>query len=247
MSLAGQVALVTGAARGIGRAVALALGQEGAAVAVNYARSADAAEAVAAEIRALGGDAVALQADVSLPEECRRLVEEVVGRWGRLDILVNNAGITRDTLLVRMRDEDWLQVLSTNLGGVFHCTREAARVMLRQRSGRIINVASVAAFAGNPGQANYAAAKAGVIGFTRVVARELGSRGITVNAVAPGYVETDMTRPLPDRLKEEVMARIPVGRFGQPEDVAAAVLFLASPSAGYITGQTLVVDGGLTA
>ncbi len=247
MLLAGQGALVTGAGRGIGRAVALALAREGARVTVNYARRAEEAEETAAAIRAAGGEAEVVQADVSRPEDCRRLVEAAAARWGRLDVLVNNAGITRDALLLRMKDEDWEEVLATNLGGVYRCTREAARLMLRQRSGRIVNVASVAAFAGNPGQANYAAAKGGVIAFTRVVARELGSRGVTVNAVAPGYVETDMTRPLPERLKDEVLARVPLGRFGRPEDVAAAVLFLASPAAGYITGQTLVVDGGLTA
>ncbi len=247
MFLAGQGALVTGAGRGIGRAVALALAGEGARVAVNYARRGAEAEETAAAIRAAGGEAEVIQGDVSRPEDCRRLVEAAAARWGGLHILVNNAGITRDTLLLRMRDEDWEEVLATNLGGVFRCTREAARIMLRQRSGRIVNVASVAAFAGNPGQANYAAAKAGVIAFTRVVARELGSRGVTVNAVAPGYIETDMTRPLPERLKEEVLARVPLGRFGSPADVAAAVLFLVSPAAGYITGQTLVVDGGLTA
>lgn len=242
-----RVALVTGGSRGIGRAIALALAEAGAGVAVNYASGAAAAEGVVREIEALGRRALAVQADVSGQAAGDRLVEAVVGGLGRLDILVNNAGITRDGLLIRMKEQDWDDVLGTNLKGMFNCTRAAAKVMMKQREGRIINIASVAAFAGNPGQCNYAAAKAGVIGFTRVVARELGSRGIRVNAIAPGYITTDMTAGLPDKLKEEILARIPAGRFGVPEDIARVAVFLASPAAEYITGQTIVVDGGLTA
>ncbi len=199
------------------------------------------------EIAAAGGEALALEADVSDYAAGERLVEAVAERFGRLDILVNNAGITRDALLLRMKEQEWDEVLQTNLKGMFNCSRAAARIMVRQRSGRIINVASVAGISGNAGQANYAAAKAGVIGFTKVVAKELGSRGITVNAIAPGYITTDMTADLPEKLKAMVLERVPLGRFGEPEDVAQVALFLASPAAGYITGQTIVVDGGLTA
>ena len=247
MLLHGQVALVTGGSRGIGRAIALALAANGARVALNYVRGAEAAEAVAAEIAARGGEAVALQADVGDFQAAEGLVAAVEGRFGRLDILVNNAGVTRDTLLLRMKESDWDDVIRTNLKGAFNCARAAARLMLRQRYGRIINISSVAAFFAHPGQANYAAAKAGIVGFTRALARELGSRGITVNAVAPGFITTDMTDVLPEAFKEEVRAHIPAGRFGTPEDVAQAVLFLASPASGYVTGHTLVVDGGLTA
>lgn len=247
MLLIDRVALVTGGSRGIGRAVALALAAQGARVAVNYARNAEAAEEVVREITRNGGEAVALQADVADFAAGEALVGAVEARFGRLDVLVNNAGITRDTLLMRMKESDWDDVIHTNLKGMFNCTRAAVRLMVKQRQGRVINIASVSAFAGNPGQANYAAAKAGVIGFTRVLAKEVGSRGVTVNAVAPGFITTDMTAVLPDRVKEEVLARVPAGRFGDPEDVAHAVVFLASPASGYITGQTIVVDGGLTA
>ncbi len=247
MLLHGQVALVTGASRGIGRAVALALAAGGARVALNYARNAQAAEAVVAEIAAQGGEAVAIQADVSDFAAGERLVGAVEARFGRLDILVNNAGITRDTLLLRMKESDWDEVIQTNLKGIFNCTRAAAKLMVKQRYGRIINIASVAALVGSPGQSNYAAAKAGAIGITRVLAKELGSRGITVNAIAPGFITTDMTAVLPEKFKEEILSRVPAGRFGSPEEVAHAVAFLASPASGYITGQTIVVDGGLTA
>ncbi len=242
--LQGQVALVTGASRGIGRAIALALAAAGAQVVVNYARSGEAAEALVAQIVADGGSALALQADVSQADQVEALVNGTLEKFGRIDILVNNAGITRDTLLLRMKPEDWQAVIDLNLTGVFLCTRAVAKGMLKQRSGRIINIASVAGQMGNPGQANYSAAKAGVIGFTKTVAKELASRGITVNAVAPGFIETDMTGELSNT--EDILKFIPLGRFGQPEDIAGMVRFLAAdPAAAYITGQVFNVDGGM--
>lgn len=241
--LRGQVAIVTGASRGIGRAVALAFAAEGANVAVNYASSSTAAEEVVAEITGAGGNAVALQADVSKADQVDALVNAVMEKWSRVDILVNNAGITRDTLLLRMKPEDWQAVIDLNLTGVFLCTRAASKIMLKQRSGRIINISSVAGQMGNPGQANYSAAKAGVIGFTKTVAKELASRGITVNAVAPGFIATDMTSNLKS---EEILKFIPLGRYGQPEEIAGMVRFLAADaSAAYITGQVFNVDGGM--
>jgi 3-oxoacyl-[acyl-carrier protein] reductase len=243
-SLQGSVALVTGASRGIGRAVAVALAAEGAQVVVNYASSSGAAEDLVAQITAAGGSAVALQADVSKVDQVETLIGTVLEKFGRIDILVNNAGITRDTLLLRMKPEDWQAVIDLNLTGVFLCTRAVAKPMLKQRSGRIINIASVAGQMGNPGQANYSAAKAGVIGFTKTVAKELSSRGVTVNAVAPGFIETDMTSDLPNT--EEILKFIPLGRFGKPEDIAGMVRFLAAdPAAAYITGQVFNVDGGM--
>jgi 3-oxoacyl-[acyl-carrier protein] reductase len=241
--LQGRVAIVTGASRGIGRAIALALAAEGANVAVNYARSSTAADEVVAKIQALGGEAIALQADVSQAEAVEAMVNAIQKQWGRVDILVNNAGITRDTLLLRMKPDDWQAVIDLNLTGVFLCTRIVSKIMLKQRSGRIVNIASVAGQMGNPGQANYSAAKAGVIGFTKTVAKELASRGITVNAVAPGFIETDMTHNLqPD----EILKLIPLGTFGQPEHIAGTVCFLvADPAACYITGQVINVDGGM--
>ncbi|MCP9827571.1 MULTISPECIES: 3-oxoacyl-[acyl-carrier-protein] reductase [unclassified Synechococcus] len=241
--LADQVALVTGASRGIGRAIALELAAAGAEVVVNYAASATAAEAVVEAITAAGGRAYALAADVSVEEQVDALVKAVLERSGRLDVLVNNAGITRDGLLLRMKTSDWQSVIDLNLTGVFLCTRAVSRSMLKARSGRIINITSVVGLVGNPGQANYSAAKAGVIGFTRSTAAEFASRGITVNAVAPGFIATDMTSELN---QEPILAAIPLGRMGQPEEVAGAVRFLAAdPAAAYITGQVLQVDGGM--
>ncbi len=241
--LEGKVAIVTGASRGIGKATALALATEGAAVVVNYASSSGAADAVVAEIQAMGGQAIAVKADVSKEPEVEEMFATAIAQFSRVDVLVNNAGITRDTLLLRMKLEDWQAVIDLNLTGVFLCTRAASKIMLKQKSGRIINITSVAGQMGNPGQANYSAAKAGVIGFTRTVARELASRGITVNAVAPGFIATDMTN---DLKAEPILAMIPLSRYGQPEDIAGMIQFLAAtPAAGYITGQVFNVDGGM--
>jgi 3-oxoacyl-[acyl-carrier protein] reductase len=241
--IAGQVALVTGASRGIGRAIALALAAEGARVVVNYASSQDAADGVVAEIVAGGGEAIAVKADVSVEAEVEAMVARAIEGFGRIDVLVNNAGITKDTLLLRMKAEDWNRVINLNLSGVFLCTRSVSKIMLKQKSGRIINISSVVGEMGNAGQSNYAAAKAGVIGFTKSVAKELASRGITVNAVAPGFIATDMTHGLN---AEGIIAHIPLGRLGAADEVAGAVRFLAAdPAAAYITGQTLNVDGGM--
>ena len=241
--MTGQTAIVTGASRGIGRAVALTLAEAGADVVVNYASSPDAAEAVVAEITAAGGKAYALQANVADEEAVEGLIKTVLERSARIDVLVNNAGITRDGLLMRMKTEDWQAVINLNLTGVFLCTRAVTRPMLKQKSGRIINITSVVGLMGNAGQANYAAAKAGVVGLTRSAAKEMASRGITVNAVAPGFIATDMTKNLN---AEGILAAIPLGQFGTPEQVAGAVRFLAAdPAAAYITGQVLQVDGGM--
>lgn len=244
--LEGKVALVTGASRGIGAAVALRLAEEGAAVAVNYAGSKAAADAVVANIEAAGGKAVALQADVSDSAACQALVESVIETLGGLDVVVNNAGIARDGLVVRMSDEDWAAVIDTNLSGVFAITRAAAKPLMKQRSGSIINITSVIGLVGNAGQANYAAAKAGVIGLTKSVARELAPRGIRVNAIAPGFIRTDMTAELSEAVCDAAKQQIAMREFGDPADIAAAVAFFASDDARYVTGQTLAVDGGMT-
>ena len=243
--LKGKVAVVTGASRGIGRAVALKLAGEGATVIVNYNGSKERAEEVKKEIEAAGGKAEVYQCNVSDFEKCQAFIQDVIKTYGRLDILVNNAGITRDGLLMKMSEADFDSVIETNLKGTFNTIRFASRQMLRQRSGRIINMSSVVGIAGNAGQANYASSKAGVIGLTKAVARELASRGITVNAIAPGFIETEMTEVLSDAVKEASVAQIPLGRFGKPEDIAKTAAFLASDDAGYITGQVIQVDGGM--
>lgn len=246
MVLANRVAIVTGASGALGRAIATALAAEGAAVVINYVRAREAAEALQEEIQGAGGQALVVQADVATEEGAEQLVKATLDRFGRVDILVNNAGINRDNLLMRMKAEDWDAVLDTNLRGVFLCTKAVTRPMLKARYGRIINIGSVSGLLGNAGQANYAAAKAGMIGFTRAVARELGSRGITVNVVSPGAIDAGMLLELSEEQRESFRRQIPLERFGRPEDVAAAVLFLAGPGGDYITGQTLAVDGGLT-
>lgn len=241
--LVDRVAIITGASRGIGRAMALAFAAEGANVVVNYASSSNAAQEVVAAITEAGGTAIAQQADVSKLEQVDALVNQTLEKFGRIDILVNNAGITRDTLLLRMKPEDWQAVIDLNLTGVFYCTRAVSKIMLKQKSGRIINIASVAGQMGNPGQANYSAAKAGVIGFTKTVAKELAPRGITVNAIAPGFISTDMTS---DLKSEEILKYIPLGRYGEPEEIAGMARFLAADAAAaYITGQVFNVDGGM--
>ena len=238
------IAIVTGASRGIGRAIAFSLALSGAKVAVNYARSAAAAEEVVSEIATQGGEALAVQGDMAVEAEVESLFKTVMDRWGRVDILVNNAGITRDGLLMRMKTQDWQTVIDLNLTGVFLCSRAASKIMLKQRSGRVINIASVVGEVGNPGQANYSAAKGAVIALTKTTARELATRGVTVNAVAPGFIATDMTENL--KGTEEILKSIPLGRYGQPEEVAGMVRFLAlDPAAAYITGQTFNVDGGM--
>jgi 3-oxoacyl-[acyl-carrier protein] reductase len=240
-----KVALVTGASRGIGRAIALQLAEAGADVVVNYAGSEDAAQDVVKQIEALGRKAIKLKADVSSLQEAEDLVKQTIEAFGKIDILVNNAGITRDNLIMRMKEEEFDQVIATNLKGVFNCIKAVTRPMMKQRSGRIINISSVVGVLGNPGQANYVAAKAGVIGLTKATARELATRGITVNAVAPGFIETDMTDKLSGDTRENLLKQIPLERLGQPEDVAKAVRYLASDDASYLTGQTIHVDGGM--
>lgn len=245
MLLDGQVVLVTGGSRGIGRAVALACAREGAHVVINYAGNVKAAQSVVEEISDMGRKCLAVQADVSKAADVERLVEESLADFGKIDVLVNNAGITRDGLLMRMKEEDWDAVLETNLKGIYLCTKAVTKGMMKQRSGRIINMTSVVGVMGNTGQANYAAAKAGVIGFTKSMAKELASRNINVNAVAPGFIHSDMTSVLPENVQKAMTDAIPLARMGEPEEVADAVLFLASKASRYITGQVLHVDGGM--
>ena len=241
--LEGKTAIVTGASRGIGKAIAISLAKEGAEVIINYSSSPENANKVVSEINEFGGKAYPLQADISNENSVNELIKKVLEKHNKIDVLVNNAGITKDGLLMRMKTDDWQKVLDLNLSGVFYCTRAVSRQMLKQKSGRIINITSVVGLMGNPGQANYSAAKAGVVGLTQSSAKEFASRGITVNAVAPGFISTDMTK---DLNSEAILSAIPLGRFGAPEDVAGAVRFLAAdPSAAYITGQTIQVDGGM--
>lgn len=243
--LTGKKALVTGASRGIGRAIALELAAAGADVVVNYAGSEAAASDVVQRIKELGRESFMVKADVSSAQEVEEMFKQALEAFGRIDILVNNAGITRDNLIMRMKEEEFDQVIATNLKGVFNCVKAATRPMMKQRSGRIINISSVVGALGNPGQANYVAAKAGVIGMTKAAAKELASRGITVNCVAPGFIESDMTDKLPEDMRGQLLQQIPLARMGQPEDIARAVRFLASDDASYMTGQTIHVDGGM--
>ena len=245
MSLQGKCALVTGGSRGIGRAVCLELARQGARVAVNYAGNAAAAQETVEACRALGAEAFAIQADVAGAAESEAMVKEVLARFGRLDILVNNAGVTRDGLMLTMKEADWDAVLDTNLKGAFHCMKAVYRPMMKQKYGRIVNLSSIVGLRGNAGQANYAASKAGLIGMCKSLAKELAGRNVTVNLVAPGFIDTDMTAALPETAREALLATIPMARLGQPEDVARAVGFFAGPDAGYITGQVLCVDGGM--
>ena len=245
MLLAGKVALVTGGSRGIGRATCLLLAKEGADIVVNYAGNQKAAEEVCEAVRSLGRKALPIKADVADGSCVNEMVDAALKEFGRIDILVNNAGITKDNLLMRMKEEDWDAVIDTNLKGLYNCTKAVTKPMMKQRYGRIINMSSVVGVNGNTGQANYAAAKAGAIGFTKAIAKELASRNITVNAIAPGFIDTDMTLELPEKVREEMLKAIPLGCLGQAEDVAQAVLFFSSDAAKYITGQTLHVDGGM--
>ena len=243
--LKGKTALVTGAGRGIGRAIALTLAGYGADVAVNYSGSREKAEETAEEIRAMGRKAVLIQADISKQEDCERMFREMESSLGTIDILVNNAGITRDNLAVRMSESEFDQVIDTNLKGAFFCMKMAGKAMMKARKGRIISISSISGVRGNAGQINYCAAKAGIIGMTKCLAKELASRNITVNAVAPGYIDTDMTAVLSEKVKEQVLQQVPLKRMGQPRDIAETVAFLASDRAAYITGQTIQVDGGM--
>ncbi|WP_298826169.1 3-oxoacyl-[acyl-carrier-protein] reductase [uncultured Planococcus sp.] len=243
--LTGKTAIITGASRGIGAEIARKFAADGAKVVVNYSGSQEKAEAVVAEIQGNGGEAIAVKANVSDAESVKAMVDETMKTFGSVDILVNNAGITRDNLMMRMKDDEWDDVINTNLKGVFVCTKAVTRQMMKQRAGRIINIASIVGVMGNAGQANYVASKAGVIGLTKTTARELATRGITANAVAPGFITTDMTDQLTEEVQKAMLGQIPLGRFGAPEDVAKAALFLASDDASYMTGQTLHLDGGM--
>lgn len=246
MALTGKTALVTGGSRGIGRAIALRLASEGARVAINFAGNLVKAEEVKQMIESAGGEAMLVQCDVSKFDAVEQMIKTIADQWKTIDILVNNAGITRDGLLMRMKPEDFDAVVDTNLKGVFNCTKAVSRLMIKQRSGRIINMSSIVGLNGNVGQTNYAAAKAGVIGFTKAAAKEFAPRGITVNAIAPGFIETDMTSAMTEEAKASTVEAIPLGKIGAPEDVANAVAFLASDQASYITGQVLAIDGGLS-
>jgi 3-oxoacyl-[acyl-carrier protein] reductase len=245
MQLTGKTAIITGGARGIGKSIAMTLAAEGANIVINYTRSSKEAEEVVEEAKKLGVSALAVKADVSKNDEIENLVKEVLNNFGSIDILVNNAGITRDNLLIRMSEEDWQAVMDINLKGAFICTKHVSKVMMKQRKGKIINIASVVGVMGNAGQSNYAASKAGLIGFTKSIAKELAKRNVNVNAVAPGYIETDMTASLPEKVREEFMINIPMARGGTPQDVANVVLFLSSKYSDYITGQVINIDGGM--
>lgn len=245
MFLEDKIAIVTGASRGIGKAIALKLAQKGANVIVNFAGNSQAAEEVVNKITELGRQAYSFKANISNEAEVKAMIDFTIEKFGKIDILVNNAGITKDTILLRMKEEDWDDVMETNLKGTFLCTKAVARPMMKKRSGRIVNISSVVGFTGNLGQGNYTAAKAGMIGFTKTIAKELASRGITVNAVAPGFIETDMTDSLSDDIKQSIFNQIPMGKLGNVDDIAEAVLFLVSDGANYITGQTIHVNGGM--
>jgi 3-oxoacyl-[acyl-carrier protein] reductase len=244
-TLAGRTAVVTGGSRGLGKAIALELAKRGAKVAVNYVQSAKSADNVVDEIKSMGGEAIAIQADISDFEQAGNLIKSVAEKFEKIDVLVNNAGITRDNLIMRIKEEDWDTVMAINLKGTFNCSKAAVKLMIRKRYGRIINITSVSGQMGNAGQTNYSASKAGQIGFTKALAREVASRNITVNAIAAGYVETDIWGDVPEEMKKNVMNLIPLGRKGEPEEIAYAVAFLASDEASYITGQCLAVDGGM--
>ena len=247
IDLSGSVALVTGASRGIGAVIARRLAEAGVKVGVNYLSSPESAEEVVSSIISAGGEALMVEGDVSQEEPAKSTVQQVVSNWGRIDILVNNAGINRDRLLLRMNTDDWDQVIQVDLRGAFLCTRFVMPHLIKQRSGRVVNISSVVGISGNPGQANYAAAKAGLIGFTKSVAREVASRNVTVNALAPGYIATGMVEKLSEAAREKILSRIPMGRFGVAEDVSEAVVFLCSNGASYITGEVLTIDGGMIA
>lgn len=242
--MTGQTAIVTGGGRGIGKAISIALAKRGVNIVV-VGTNIDVASQTSEELREYGVKSIAVKADVSISEDVRNIFEKTLSEFGKVEILVNNAGITRDGLLIRMKDEDWDAVINVNLKGTFLCTKEAVKIMIKQKYGRVINISSIVAFMGNPGQANYSASKAGIAGMTKTIAKEYANRGITVNAIAPGFITTDMTEKIPENIKSEMIKAIPMGRFGTPDDVANGVVFFASPDAGYITGQILHINGGM--